>query len=206
MIGERQTYLNMIYLLISFPLGVAYFVFLVTGISLGLGLVITLVGIPLLVLMTFLWYWVGIFERELSSNILGIDIRPVKNRALKQKDFLKKVTTHLSQPITWKSLAYLFIKFPLGILSFVALVTLLSVSLSLAVFPIVYYSLRDISGISFMAIDGVSYVPQTWQVFLVAIVGILLLFVSMHLLNGLAYVSGLFAKILLGGAEKRRKK
>ena len=96
MIGERQTYLNMIYLLISFPLGIAYFVFLVTGISLGLGLVITLIGIPLLVLMTFLWYWVGIFERELSSHILGIDISPVKNKALKQKAFLKKVTTHLS--------------------------------------------------------------------------------------------------------------
>jgi len=205
-IGERQTYLNMIYLLISFPLGVAYFVFLVTGISLGLGLVITLVGIPLLVLMTFLWYWVGIFERELSSNILGIDISPVKNKALKQKAFLKKVTMHLSQPITWKSLAYLFIKFPLGILSFVALVTLLSVSLGLAVFPIVYYSIRDISGINFMTINGVSYIPQTWQIFLVAIIGIFLLFVSMHLLNGLAYVSGLFAKILLGGTEKRGKK
>jgi len=205
-IGERQTYLNMIYLLISFPLGIAYFVFLVTGISLGLGLVITLIGIPILVLMTFLWYWVGIFERELSSRILGIDISPVKNKALKQKAFLKKVTTHLSQPITWKSLAYLFIKFPLGILSFVALVTLLSVSLSLAVFPIVYYSLRDVSGISFMTINGVSYIPQTWQIFLVAIVGIFLLFVSMHLLNGLAYVSGLFAKILLGETEKRRKK
>ena len=57
-----------------------------------------------------------------------------------------------------------------------------------------------------MTINGVSYIPQTWQIFLVAIVGIFLLFVSMHLLNGLAYVSGLFAKILLGETEKRRKK
>ncbi len=46
-----QTYLNLLYLLLAFPLGLAYFVFLVTGLSLGFGLIITLAGIPILVLM-----------------------------------------------------------------------------------------------------------------------------------------------------------
>ena len=35
---ERQTYLNLLYLLLSFPLGIAYFVFLTTGLSLGTGI------------------------------------------------------------------------------------------------------------------------------------------------------------------------
>ena len=35
-----QTYLNIFYLLLSFPLGIAYFVFLVTGLSVGFGLLI----------------------------------------------------------------------------------------------------------------------------------------------------------------------
>ena len=34
---ERQTYLNLLYLLLSFPLGIAYFVFLTTGLSLEVG-------------------------------------------------------------------------------------------------------------------------------------------------------------------------
>jgi hypothetical protein len=33
---KRQTYLNILYLLLSFPLGSAYFFFLVTGISIAL--------------------------------------------------------------------------------------------------------------------------------------------------------------------------
>ena len=33
-----QTYVNAFYLLLSFPLGIAYFVFLVTGLSVGFGL------------------------------------------------------------------------------------------------------------------------------------------------------------------------
>jgi len=34
--AREGTYLNIIYLLLAFPLGCAYFVFLVTGLSLGL--------------------------------------------------------------------------------------------------------------------------------------------------------------------------
>ena len=32
-IAEPQSYINILYLLLAFPLGIAYFVFLVTGIS-----------------------------------------------------------------------------------------------------------------------------------------------------------------------------
>ena len=44
--ARGQTYLNIIYLLLSFPLGTAYFVFLVAGLLLGLNLLIIWVGIP----------------------------------------------------------------------------------------------------------------------------------------------------------------
>ena len=36
-IANPQSYLNIVYLLLAFPLGTFYFVFLVTGLSLGLG-------------------------------------------------------------------------------------------------------------------------------------------------------------------------
>jgi len=176
-IGKKRTYLNMLYMLISFPLGIVYFVLLVTGISLGLGLIITLIGIPLLVLMSFLWYWVAIFERQHTSYFLGVDIKSVKNKAFGQKTLWKKIVMHWKQPITWKSLAYLFIKFPLGIVSFVALVTLISVSVSLIAAPIVYYCFRNVQGVDFMVINGVSIITQAWQVFGIAIIGVFFLFV-----------------------------
>lgn len=46
-VAEPRSYLNIVYLLLAFPLGTFYFVFLVTGLSLGFGLIITLVGIPI---------------------------------------------------------------------------------------------------------------------------------------------------------------
>jgi len=205
-IGQKRTYLNMLYLLISLPLGIIYFTFLVSGISTGLGMIITLVGIPLLVLMSFLWYWIAIFERQYTSYFLGIDIKPVKNKVSKQKTLWKKIVMHWKQPITWKSLAYLFIKFPLGIVSFVALVTMISVSVSFIATPIAYYFLRNVEGFTFMVINGVSIIPQAWQLVFIGIIGVFFLFLSMHILNGLAYVSGLLAKVLLGEPGKKRKK
>ncbi len=47
-VAERQTYYNIAYLMLSFPLGLFYFVYLVTMLSLGFGLAVTVVGLPLL--------------------------------------------------------------------------------------------------------------------------------------------------------------
>ena len=50
-VADPQSYLNISYLLLGLPLGVAYFVILVAGISIGFGLLTIWVGIPILVLV-----------------------------------------------------------------------------------------------------------------------------------------------------------
>ncbi|HEU5199786.1 MAG TPA: sensor domain-containing protein, partial [Ktedonobacterales bacterium] len=47
---QKQTYLNILYLLMSFPLGIFYFVALITGISVGMSTVIIWIGLPILFL------------------------------------------------------------------------------------------------------------------------------------------------------------
>nr|QNO47354.1 hypothetical protein LNGCCOLK_00031 [Methanosarcinales archaeon ANME-2c ERB4] len=75
--ARGQTYLNIIYLLLSFPLGTAYFVFLVTGLLLGLSLSIVWVGIPILLLMLAAWWGLVVFERQLAIWLLHVDIPPM---------------------------------------------------------------------------------------------------------------------------------
>ena len=48
---EGQTYLNILYLLLAFPLGLFYFIFFVVGFSLGLPLIILWVGFLILALV-----------------------------------------------------------------------------------------------------------------------------------------------------------
>src|SRR3954463_14476236 len=60
--------------LLGLPLGVAYFTWLVTGLALGLGLAITLVGIPLLTLVFATVRPLLAVERGLSNALLGTSI------------------------------------------------------------------------------------------------------------------------------------
>ena len=53
---RSQTYLNLVYLLLAFPLGVFYFTLLVTGISLGFGLLIVWIGGFILAGMFVAWW------------------------------------------------------------------------------------------------------------------------------------------------------
>ena len=69
---EPQTGRNLVYLIISFPLGIAYFVALVTAISTSAGLLITVVGAPLLIVSVYLWCFLGDFEAVLTNQLLGV--------------------------------------------------------------------------------------------------------------------------------------
>jgi hypothetical protein len=68
--GSGQAYLNSIYLLLSFPLGIFYFVFLISGLSIGLPLLIIWVGVPILLLVGAGWWLLAAFERQMAIHWL----------------------------------------------------------------------------------------------------------------------------------------
>ena len=72
-----QTYRNILYLLASFPLGLCYFVFIFTGVSLALGLLVLWVGAPIFLVTMVAWWWLATLERELTIWWLRVDVRPL---------------------------------------------------------------------------------------------------------------------------------
>ena len=200
---DSQTYLNLFYLLVSFPLGIIYFCVLVTGISLGFGLIITWFGIPILLGMMFLWRGFANFERKTTELILGVKIlHKIKKEKKKQKEkFWNRLKDKFKDGYTWTSLGYLFIKFPLGIFSFVVVVTLLSVALALIVTPLFYwFDQVGILAMDFCINNSFCFIKSYAGAAVYSVIGIFLLFVFLHVTNGLAKLSGWLAKALL---EKR---
>jgi len=194
-----QTYLNLLYLLLSFPLGIFYFVFLVTGISLGIGLAIVWVGLIILVGVFAAWYAFTAFERGMAIGMLREDILPMSQQDLSGMTLWKKFTTTLANPVTWKGLAFLLAKFPLGILSFVVLVTLLSVSAAFLAMPFYYtYVNPEITLWGDSTLYPMLLVDTLGEAMLGSLIGVILTLFSLHILNGLAWVSGKFAKVMLG--------
>ncbi len=151
-IAEPQSYLNIFYLLLAFPLGIAYFVFLVTGISVGASLIVIWVGVPILALVFTVSWAIREFERILAATLLKEDIPRTRGTPTAITDdqgfsaverlfigIWRRFKSHLTNRLTWTGMLYLFLKFPLGIGSFVMVVVLVSVTGSLVGAPLYYW-------------------------------------------------------------------
>lgn len=101
----------------------------------------------------------------------------------------------LKDRTTWTGMLYLFVKFLLGIATFTVAVALVSASLALISVPIAY----QFVDINFVFWHVTTWHVTTWQGTLIfTLLGIILPFVSLHLLNGLAHVSCRLARVSLG--------
>src|SRR5918992_3822755 len=73
-IGRSQTYRNLLYLFMSAPFGLAYFLTLLCGLSVGAVLTFVLVGIPILLATLWLWRAMAGFERMFARGVLRVPI------------------------------------------------------------------------------------------------------------------------------------
>jgi hypothetical protein len=197
-VAEPQAYLNLVYLLVAFPLGVAYFVLLVTGLSSGISLLIVWVGIPILLLMGAITWGLAGFERLMAVHLLKESFPAHATQSTVGNSIWAGLKRHVTDPVTWQGLLYLLMKFPLGIAAFVVLTTLLALTISLLAMPFLYEFVPGLQA-------GVNLGPglPSWQIdslgdaLLVALVGLGLWPVTMHVTNGMAWLYGRFARVML---------
>lgn len=209
-----QTYRNILYLLAAFPLGLFYFIVLVTVFSVGIGTAVLGVGLFLLLLLGGFVWAMAAFERRLVGGLLRVAITSPPRLPLAQLTWWRQIAAYLRRSMTWKSLAYLLIEFPFGIVSFCVTTTLLALSAGLVLYPLFYLthaSLISVGGRDVLR-DAVQAVWQAvplplaplvvGAIFLAAIaLGLAVTVGSLYTLNGLAHAWGLFARLMLGTSQ-----
>ena len=190
-----QTYKNWLYLLLSFPLGIIYFVAMIVGLATGIGTLIVWVGIFVLLGTFLLARGFGSVERGLASSMLRTPLAPrsvADNRHLSKFERARRM---FIAKRTWLTILYLVFKLPLGILSFVTAVVF-------AVVPISFIASPALSQFWWYELNfgGVTVEPA-WapasMVFL-PLAGVFLLFVLTQLVNGLAWLHSRWARLCLG--------
>ncbi len=212
---DGRTYLRVLYLLIAFPLGTLYFIVIVTGLSVGLGLAILIVGLLILVLTLLCWLLFARVERELAIHLLGARVRPLSIPDHSPRSTWQRLLRTLQDPVTWKSLAYLLVEFPFGIFSFTLTIVLVTVSLSLALYPVAYivstvlYQQHpgDFQGgtttFPGVTIDGHIHASDIASSLVVSAFGVALTVGSTALLNGIGWLWARFAEFMLAVDESR---
>ena len=95
-VARGQTYKNLLYLFLAFPLGMLYFIFLTTGFALGVGLSMVVIGLGILLVMLVGVRALGAFERKLANRLLDADREEVRIRVEPRKlytwDFTDRMT------------------------------------------------------------------------------------------------------------------
>ncbi|WP_205254527.1 sensor domain-containing protein [Halorussus rarus] len=198
--ARAQTYRNLLYLALAFPLGLLYFVTLTVGFSLGLGLAVTWFGIPILLATLAGATLLASFEAGLANRLLGTDVR------VRSPDTAGGVLAAAKRLVTdagtWLDVAYLAGKFGFGTVAFVALASLLSLSASLLVAPLTYSSALYVGprfgALSLGPFESGRLVVDTFgEAVGVALVGLVVALVSLHLLNALARIAAVVTEAVL---------
>jgi hypothetical protein len=193
-----RTYTNLLYLILAFPLGLAYFIFLAVGLTTGVALTLIWIGIPILAVV-FAGVWgLAAFERQAAIHLLGAQVPPMlPPPSPEQRTIWQQARDFLANPVTWKGMVFLLLKLPLGIVSFVMLVATLALSGSLLLSPVLWqWGAFDIDG--FLMTLGPWEVDTFQETWICALFGLGLLYLSLILLNGLALVWRAAATALLG--------
>ncbi|MGY1806365.1 sensor histidine kinase [Blastococcus sp. SYSU D00669] len=116
------------YNLLRFPLGIAAFVAVVTGLSVGVGLLVIWVGVAVLAVALLVARGFAGVERAMITPVLGYDV-PRPRYLRPEGSRVRRLTTPLRDPQTWLDALHGVIAFPFAILGFVVTVTFWSVAL-----------------------------------------------------------------------------
>jgi Putative sensor len=133
---SARSYSALTHHLIGLPLGIVYFTWLVTGLATGLGLAITLVGIPILTLVLASVRPMLAGERAMSNALLGTAI-PSAPLAPRGEGWLGRLKAYWTDSATWRGIGYLLARFPVGTGTFTVAVATYGTALYLLAAPIV---------------------------------------------------------------------
>lgn len=192
-ITDPRAYAALIYMFLSLVTGILYFTWGVAGISVSAGLIVLIVGFPILTLFLISVRGIALVEGRLIEAVLGVRMprRPVF--LAKSTGWWRRVKMVFADRSTWTAFLYMILLLPLGTIYFTLFTTFVAVSAALMATPI----LRYVFHLPVARIGPYDYYMPGWTMPLVVALGFFLLVLTLHLAKALGGAHGRLAKALL---------
>ncbi|HZP29275.1 MAG TPA: sensor domain-containing protein [Acidimicrobiia bacterium] len=190
---EARTVKETLYLLLDLPVGIATFTVVVTLVALGFGMLVTLVGIPILIGAAFVIRAMADAERWRARTLL--DVRDLTHPTWPGAGevWWRRCFTVLRDPTIWKETLYELWMLGWGIATFTITVVTWTVPLGLAFLPTYSWASRDGGppGI------GNAWIEAGWSV-----LGFTLVVAAPWVIRGVATGSRALVRLLLGSRTR----
>lgn len=131
----RRTWAETLYALLGLPVGVLGLGYVAVALSLGGGLAVTLVGLPLFAGSVIAARALGAAARGLARGLLGVTTAPPQELR-RQPGIVGFLRTGFGDVAGWRCWAYLLLTAPLGVLSFGVAVTFWASGLGALSYPL----------------------------------------------------------------------
>ncbi|MGW2080541.1 sensor histidine kinase [Streptomyces sp. NPDC001939] len=121
---DRHTWKEIAYLLSNLPIAVLGFIYVVTMLATGVGLAVTVIGLPVLAAGLLGARQLGKAERGRARALLGLRIEePSPLPRSRDEGFFGRLWSGLKDPVGWRAVLYEFIRLPWGVLTFAITLT-----------------------------------------------------------------------------------
>lgn len=201
--ADPRTYGALFYMVLALATGIFYFTWAVTGVSLSAGLSVLIVGLPFIVLFFGSVRVLSLVEGRIVEAMLGARMPRRPLYPTRDLTLMKRIGAMFTDARTWTTLLYMLLMLPLGIVYFTIAVTLVSVSVGFIGAPVAW--MMNGTDLSRLFVDHRvvigwgfgEHVPGWGDAIALCVLGVLLLFATLHLARGLGRMHGQVARHLL---------
>ncbi|MFJ2595483.1 sensor histidine kinase [Streptomyces erythrochromogenes] len=200
-----RTWREFAYLLLGLPLSTLYFSLAIAGVSLGAGLLVTFLGVPVLAGVLAMCRGFGRVERARVRALLGADvIEPVPIRA-KKSGALAAMGAVLKSGSAWRHALYSVIHFPWAVFGFCLALTFWAAGWAYLLYPLwfwVFPAYTEQPGLQlFQNGDYSFYLDSPAEIALTCLVGLALTLATPWLIRALTTVDRVMVGGLLGASR-----
>ncbi|MFC9393265.1 sensor histidine kinase [Streptomyces sp. NPDC057027] len=199
---EARTWRAFGYVLIGLPLSVFWFAVSVSFVSLGAGLLITFLGVPVLAGTLAMCRGFGAVERARARGLLGLDVAAPEPVRGKTGGALSWMGAMLKSGASWRHLLYALLHMPWAVFSFSVTVALWSWGWCLFTYPLWQWVFPTWVGQDGIQLYGdrthAFYLDAPFELAVTSLIGFVFVLVGPWVLRGLVSVDRLLVSGLLG--------
>ena len=133
-----QTYRSAVFIATRPLVGIVYAMVVLFGLGTGLSSTPFVVGTPVIALTLAVAWGFAAFERHLARWWLRADVPPMSVPRPRGRKLWQRARDHLTSAITWKSILYLLLQLPAGVIAFALELAGISAGLAMLLAPFWY--------------------------------------------------------------------
>ncbi|MEV6650262.1 sensor domain-containing protein [Streptomyces sp. NPDC051219] len=199
---EARTWREFGYLMLSLPISIMLFTLAVTMTSLGAGLCVTFLGVPVLAAGLAACRGFGSLERIRARTLLDLDVADPEPVRTKKSGLMAWTGGILKSGVSWRHLLYALLHFPWAVFAFCVALTFWLYGWTMLLYPLWQWIFPVYAGVDGIQLygDGTHnfYLDSPFEIAMTSVIGLLLTLATPWILRALTTVDRLMVLGLLG--------